>query len=259
MRAARLFLATATLSAGLAAPWEALSQTFPAARVDDPTSRAQAVVERVRTKIAVLKIKRPGTTASATGFLASPRLVVTAAHALDDAESFRVWMNGVAFRPQTVALHPEHDVASVRLAARELHLKPAELAATSSDLINGEELRIVAGPSQPRNADADPARRVIIPAQLAGRVELVGRAGARTSALALHASVNRGDSGSPVVRLRDGKVIGVLCSRELPDNTGVSRVAYAVPVELLQPWLARLEPRRGDQRADEEFYLLPRR
>ncbi len=72
--------------------------------------------------------------------------------------------------------------------------------------------------------------------------------------LALEASVERGDSGSPVVRVRDGRVVGVLSSRRLPDETGVSRVAYAVPAEVVHPWLdaaaRRLTPAR-----DEDFYL----
>jgi S1-C subfamily serine protease len=70
--------------------------------------------------------------------------------------------------------------------------------------------------------------------------------------LTLDANVERGDSGSPVIRVRDGAVVGVLSSRELPGEDGVSRTAYAVPVETVTPWLDGVTK----PAADDDFYLF---
>jgi V8-like Glu-specific endopeptidase len=68
--------------------------------------------------------------------------------------------------------------------------------------------------------------------------------------LAMRATVEQGDSGSPVLRSRTGEVVGLLISREAPDPAGFSYQAYALPVELFREWLDRPDP------AGDDFYLL---
>jgi hypothetical protein len=72
--------------------------------------------------------------------------------------------------------------------------------------------------------------------------------------LGLHARIQRGDSGSPVVRAKDGTVVGVVVSREPPDLDGVSLTAYAVPVEAVHPWLETV--RKRERERAREFYLF---
>jgi hypothetical protein len=70
--------------------------------------------------------------------------------------------------------------------------------------------------------------------------------------LAMEASVKRGDSGSPIVRVRDGTVLGLLSGRDLPDGSGVSHTAYAVRLDEIRSWLDAAEPAAAQK---EEFYL----
>jgi S1-C subfamily serine protease len=208
-------------------------------------------VDRARTKVVILKQTR----GAATGFLAYPGLVVTAGHAVADVSLLTAWVNGVPYRAEVVARHPDYDLAMVRLRAPELLLKPAALASTSLTLPAGEPLVILAGPAQGRNATGDPTTRVPIPAAF-DQLSRIGAPNPRPSAmLSMRASVEHGDSGSPVIRVRDGTVVGVLSSRELPDEAGVSRRAYAVPVEALLPWLETAAREAAARAKEEGFYL----
>lgn len=210
---------------------------------------AREAADRARTKIVILKTVRAGAAGSATGFMAGPGLAVTAGHAVSRATAVTAWLNGVSYPARVSALHPSLDLAALRLRAPELQLKPLELAERSTDLLPGEELLILAGPSQGPNARGEPTTRVLIPATFRRRGEMRDPDGRVGTMLTLNATVERGDSGSPVIRVRDGKVVGVVSSRELPDAEGVSRTAYAVPVEALAIWLRDVE-------ADGEFYLF---
>ena len=58
----------------------------------------------------------------------------------------------------------------------------------------------------------------------------------------LLARAQPGDSGSPVLRLSDGAVIGILRGRTFPDGTGRSETAWAVPIEAAHALLDRLHP-----------------
>jgi len=217
-----------------------------------PSGRAREAADRSRTKIVILKTARPESSGSATGFLARPRLAVTVGHALSAVTATTAWLNGVPYRTEVVATHPDYDLAVLRLRAPELQLKPVVLASSSVEMNAGEELLVLAGPSQGPNAKGEPNDRVLIPARFRARGPVRDPGGKVGTMLTLEASVERGDSGSPVLRARDGAVVGVLSSRELPDAEGISHTAYAVPVEALNSWLDRVVPAG----MDEEFYLF---
>jgi S1-C subfamily serine protease len=216
-----------------------------------PSRRAREAADRSRTKIVILKTARHETGGSATGFLARPGLTVTAGHAVSAAASITAWLNGVSYRAGVVASHPDYDLAVLRLHAPELQLKPVQLAPTSAEIQPGEELLVLAGPAQGPRAMGEPNDRVLIPARFRARGPVRDPSGKVESMLTLDASVERGDSGSPVLRARDGAVVGVLSSRELPDEEGVSHTAYAVPVEALNTWLNRVA-------GNDDFYLFRR-
>lgn len=213
------------------------------------------ITDRARTKVVVLKMRKPGElSSSATGFVVAPRVVVTTSHAVVDSGAITVWLNGVSYAASVLSTQPEHDLALLSLRAPDLYLKPIELADNTDNLAAGSPLVIVAGPSQPRDAHGEPEDRVALPAKFGRRAVLRTPAGGVDTLLALSASVERGDSGSPVLRMSDGKVVGVLSSRELPADDGISHTAYAIPVETLKPWLDRTltSPRPST----EEFYLF---
>jgi S1-C subfamily serine protease len=247
-RAFVLGSAAALLAAGLLAPLRTEGAAGPLS--------AREAADRGRTKVVVLKTERAAGPGSATGFLAAPGVVLTAAHALADAGRVTGWLNGVAYGAETMGTHAEYDLAALRLRTGDLLLKPIALAPTSLDLRAGDELVILAGPSQPPGARGDPADRALIPARFHQRVLVRGVDGKLDLMLALDARIRKGDSGSPLIRARDGSVVGIVVSREQADLDGVSLTAYAVPVEVVHPWLAQL------QRARDEFYLFglpPRR
>lgn len=202
----------------------------------------QEAVDRTRTKVVILKTSRPSGSGVATSVLVRPGVVLTAGHAVARAASITAWVNGVAYPAELLARHPESDLALLRLQAPRLRLKPAELAESSAELAKGEQLVIVAGPSQPTRADGDPAGRIAIPAHFRERRTLRDANGRPGPVLALDAAIERGDSGSPVLRVKDGRVVGILSGRELPMAGGKSATAYAVPIESLYPWIDEAAP-----------------
>jgi S1-C subfamily serine protease len=213
---------------------------------------ARDAADRVRTKVVVLKTVRKSGRGAATGFLARPGLVITAAHAVSPEMRITAWLNGVSYPAAFLLADGDNDLAVLHLQAPALQVKPVELARAATELDEGEELVILAGPSQGPEAKGDPAARLVIPAVYRYRALVPLPNGKRTGMLKLEAAVRHGDSGSPVIRVRDRTVVGVLSSRELPDESGVSRAAYAVPVEALHPWLETAARRR---RPEDDFYL----
>lgn len=227
----------------------ALPALAGAGRAGDPATEA---ADRARTKIVVLKTSRGQVRGAATAFLVRPGLAVTAGHAVEGVTSIVAWLNGVPYRAEVAARHPAHDLAILRLATPRLTLKPLTLAPSSDALRQDEELVILAGPSQGPRAMGDPAERVAIPAAFSRRLRQTDPSGREDTVLSLKAGIRRGDSGSPVLRVSDGAVVGVISARELPDAAGVSRFAYAVPVERVHAWLDEVAARE-DQ--GESFYL----
>ncbi len=213
-------------------------------------------VDRVRTKVVVVKTGRGNLHGFGTGFLARPGLVVTAGHVVDEVASVAAWVNGVGYRADVLETHMDHDLAILGLRAPNLLLKPVELARDSASLRDREALVVVAGAALPPSAEGDPAERIGLPAGFKRRVRLRDPAGRLDTLLELETQVERGDSGSPVVRLRDAAVVGVLSSRQVPGVDGISRAAYAVPVEVLHGWLDAAERKSGRK---SEFYLFRNR
>lgn len=217
----------------------------------------EAAADRIRTRIVVLKTARGGAGGFATGFLASDRLAVTAAHAVDREGGVTGWLNGAPYAVSGVHPHPVEDVAVVALNTPNLLVKPAGMAQTASTLRRGELLYIVTGPSQEAGARAQPQNRRVLPARFSAfvrpRAEL--REGADEGArfrLRLNVSVLPGDSGSPVLD-GQGNVVAVLTSRAAPVD-GQSARAYAVPVDLVRSWVEQV--RHDVHQDDDRFYLL---
>ena len=76
--------------------------------------------------------------------------------------------------------------------------------------------------------------------------------------LRLQAAAIPGDSGSPVLRLRDGAVVGIIRGRTNPDANGRSDTAWAVPIEAAHTLLARVrDPAPMKASPTDRYYLDP--
>jgi len=229
-------------AAGVAARARAAEESVP------PAVREAA--DRFRTKIVVLKGSGPAGRSSATGFLVQPGVVLTAAHFVKADQKILAWLNGVGYPAHLRAQHPSHDLALLTLDAPALLLKPADISDDLMDLDVGEQLLILTGPSQSATARGEPDDRVILPAVYHQRRTVRGTTGRREDVLILGAQVQRGDSGSPVIRVLDHKVVGVTLRRELEADGESSVRVQAAPADLLHAWLTRATPADAD-----DFYL----
>ena len=212
-----------------------------------------------RAKVVILKsreTKRFGRRGAATAFMAAPGLALTAAHAIHDERETLAWLNGASYRTRLLAVDRERDLAVLRIGTGRLLMKPLRLAETSAGLQLREELLVVAGPSQGPQAKGEPRDRKLIPATFGGHRLQRSAQGKRFYHLRLYTAVSKGDSGSPVVRVRDGKVVGILVTREEPEDGSPSAVAYAAPIEWATPVLAEARKVLQQFNPDTDFYLL---
>lgn len=223
------------------------------------SDRAVDAAERIRTKVVVVRTAQADHHGYATGFLAAPGLVLTSAPAVKGLTSAVAWINGVAYSATVAAVHPSSDVALLRLRAPELLLKPAVLAESTRGLSPEEELVVVTGPTQPASTDTEPMARRVRAVRFSSEITQRNAQGKPGPVLLLRGSTERGDSGSPVIRVRDGAVVGIVIGRELADSQGVSRAAYAVPADALSSWLADFSHATVDTPSaaapKDDFYL----
>lgn len=169
-----------------------------------------------------------------TGFLARPGVVVTARHV---AETFvqGVGREGLDFRPGMTArlqfgagvsvplfrpllVHPFWDFAALELTHIPLDRLPLVLAEQPPVPLRGSEVVVVGFPL-PGELSVEEAARAkhIQPGQLTG----TGRVDSRwepVEALRCDALTLPGNSGSPVVDLAEGRVLGVHFAREEPSG-----------------------------------------
>jgi S1-C subfamily serine protease len=241
---------------GSAAPAADTPSPNPPHRLSD---RAADMVDRIRNKVIVVRTAHSDHHGFATGFLAAPGMVLTSAHAVSGLTTAVIWINGVAYSATVAAVHPDLDVALLRLRAPELLLKPVTLAESTRNLEPDEELVAVPGPAQPASTNTEPASRRARPLRFGSQITQRNAQGRPGPVLLLKGSTERGDSGSPVLRARDGVVVGIVVGRELEDADGMSHAAYAVPVDAFQAWLASYAREAAQTSADapppDDFYL----
>lgn len=202
---------------------------------------ADAVGQRVAPRVAPVRVSRGSATATGNAFRIADRLYLTAAHTLREARAIVVLVPGAdALSATVVSESPEHDLALLQVArsagkAGWLALQP------SRSVRPGEELAVISRrPAPSPSGEARNAYGVfLIPARSEGWSNRPGPAGTPLPQLVLDAQIERGDSGSPVVRLRDGSVVGIATHRESPVAGIGSATAFAVPTELAVPLLSR--------------------
>jgi S1-C subfamily serine protease len=218
------------------------------------------LVAWARPKVVLIQIQTGGVPRWGTGFLAARGRVLTNEHVVRSAQAVIVWANGAPYRARVAAVDDAQDLAALILPDAALELKPLALAGNGRGN-PGEPVLILASRTQVvRTSRAAPAGRLAhvspVPGTAWEYTWLHWANGAPAVDRRLEARAIPGDSGSPVLRLSDGAVIGIVRGRTYPDESGRSETAWAVPIEVAHALLARVADRvlPGGEKA-ERFYL----
>ncbi len=216
----------------------------------------EELVAWARPKVVLISVQTAGVPRWGTGFIAERGRVITNEHVVQGARGITVWANGAAYRARVAATDAPRDLAAVVLPEASLELKPLALAPDSRGR-PGEAVVILASRAQ-INRGRGVVRVWPVPGSTWGHAWLRWPNGLLDFDLRLHARAVPGDSGSPVLRLRDGAVVGIIRGRTNPDASGRSASAWAVPVEAARALLDQLQvPSTTGRPAPERYYLEP--
>jgi S1-C subfamily serine protease len=206
------------------------------------------VLERVRPKVVLVLAQVGQAERGGTGFIAGPSLVLTSEHVVRGARRVQVWINETAYAAEVVRAEVERDLAVLSVRDAPLSIKALPLANALST--TGDERVMIIGchPTLVRGRTPR-VRQSIIPARFQRVAWYGGALKSPWGTVELAASVEHGDSGGPVIRIRDGAVIGVVRARNAPDDAGRSTTAWAVPIEAAREMLPRDQrPTTNDHR-----------
>jgi S1-C subfamily serine protease len=213
-----------------------------------------------RPKVVLITLQVGGVSRWGTGFIAERGRVLTSAHVVRGAAAVTVWANGTPYRGRVAAVDAAHDLAALVLADASLELKPLDLAPDGRGrpgdavVILASRVQFAPGPRGTRWARG--VRVWPVEGSAWDYAWLQWADGPSDVGLRLLARAQPGDSGSPVLRLRDGAVVGILRGRMYPDGAGRSETAWAVPIEDARALLARSrEPLPGAPAPRERYYL----
>ena len=161
--------------------------------------------------------------AEGTGFVIHPDgLIGTCAHVVNGASDIDVTVNGKKHRAVVVATDYEHDLALLKIQARNL---PYLSIAPARTVEQGEAVTVL----------GFPLSNLLGSSIKVTQGTILGFSDDKNQ-VQIDATVNPGNSGGPVVD-RDGNVVGVASA--LLDAVGISSVAFAVSVERLTALLKR--------------------
>jgi S1-C subfamily serine protease len=220
------------------------------------------LVEDIRSKVVLVHVRVGMTERAGTGFVAGPGLVLTSEHVVRDGRRTTVWINETAYEATVLRADTARDLAVVAVRDVPLTIKALPLADARTTK-EGEALVIIGCHPTLAEGRVPRVRQSIIPARFRRLAQLSGPLAGPSGTVELAASVQQGDSGSPVIRLRDGAVIGVVRARNLPVPDGRSWTAWAVPSEAARDLLPTPPPavaRRSPVKAPappEDYYLAP--
>ena len=186
----------------------------PVERPDDPQARAIAAVAEAST--VRVSAGTCGLESSGTGFVAGPSYVVTNAHVIAGAGTIRVAGSSGTHDATAVLFDPELDVAVLFVP----DLRAPVLTLAREDPERGAFAAVLGYPN------GGPLR--IVPAAVAGEYRATGRdiygeERVRRDILEIHADIERGNSGGPLM-LADGTVGGVVFAEARTDD----EVGYAL-------------------------------
>jgi S1-C subfamily serine protease len=247
----RRILSSLLFSVALVSLWfiPALAATSP-----------QEMLEEVRPKIVLVHVRVGVTERAGTGFVAGPGLVLTSEHVIRDGRRTTVWINDTAYAANVLRADAARDLAVLAVRDVSLVIKPL-LLADAATTKQGEPLVIIGCHPTLVGGRTPRVRQSIIPARFLRLAQFAGLLAGPSGTVEMAASVEHGDSGSPVIRLRDGAVIGVVRARNTPIQDGRSWTAWAVPIEAARdmlptpaPAVARRPPVKAPAAA-EDYYL----
>jgi S1-C subfamily serine protease len=225
---------------------------LPARATPDPN----ALLEWARPKVVLVYVQTSGPARWGTGFVAERGRIITNVHVVQDARAVTVWANGAPYRAQVAATDGSRDLAVVVVPDARLEMKPLALARDGRGP-PGEAVMILASRVQ-MNWGRGSVQVAPVTGSSWGYTWLRWPNGLSDFDLRLQAAAIPGDSGSPVLRLRDGAVVGILRGRTNPDASGHSDTAWAVPIEAAHALLARVrDPAPSNASPLEQYYLEP--
>jgi S1-C subfamily serine protease len=172
----------------------------PVERPDDPQARAIAAVAEAST-VRVVAVTC-GFQSSGTGFVVAREYVVTNAHVVAGGRTLRITGSAGTHDAEAVFFDPDFDIALLRVPG----LDAPVLSLAARDPVRGAVAAVLGYPG------GGPLR--IVPAAVAGSYDALGRdiygaARVERNVLEIHAEIDRGNSGGPLM-LVDGTVGGVV-------------------------------------------------
>lgn len=215
----------------------------------------EAVLERARPKVVLVQVCTGSTDRAGTGFIVGPGLILTSEHVVRGGHRATLWINEAPYAAAVLRADPERDLALLTTRDVSLSIKALPLASAATTA-PGEPLLILGCHPVLQGGRAPRVRQSLIPARFRGLVRPGGALAGPDGAIELEANIEHGNSGGPVIRLRDGAVIGVVRARNAPLADGRSRTAWAIPIETARSLLPAPEAvTRPLPNAAGEFYL----
>lgn len=208
-----------------------------------------------RPKVVLVYVQTRGAPRWGTGFVAERGRIITNDHVVQGARTVTVWANGAPYFARVAAMDGARDLAVLTVPAARLEIKPLALARDGRDA-PGEAVAILASRVQVTAGGGSVQIRTVSGSSW-GYTWLRWPNGIADFDLRLTAMALPGDSGSPVIRLRDGAVVGILRGRTNPDASGRSDTAWAVPIEAARALLARIPASPEPANPRDEYYLQP--
>jgi S1-C subfamily serine protease len=194
------------------------------------------VLQQSRAKVLLVHARVGGAERAGTGFIVGPGLVLTSEHVVRGARRITLWINEAPYAASVTRADPARDLALLSVEEAALAIKPLPVsdAATTRP---GEPVLILGCHPRLLRGRVPRVRQSVISGHFQRLGQFSGALASPEGAIELLASVERGDSGSPVIRVRDGAVIGIVRARNPAGADGRSRTAWAVPMEAARPLL----------------------
>jgi len=209
-------------------PFPAVAGPIAPVERPDPASVRRPGVGRASASVVRVVGTACGLAVSGSGWVASPRLVVTAAHVVAGQRDTTVEVAGVdePLAARAVAFDPRNDLAVMRLD-RPLGIRPLPLASSAP----GEPVAILGYPNDgPLSASAGRIGRTTL--VLAD--DAYGRGPVTRKVTSLRGRVRHGNSGGPAVNTR-GEVETTVFAARIGSEGG-----FGVPSDVVRSALARV-------------------
>jgi S1-C subfamily serine protease len=200
---------------------EAAAPRSPAPVTEAPAPPAGAPsIEDVVARVSAAVVGVETTTGRGTGFFATPNLLLTNAHVVNNESNVTVRLsNGATMRGRVERVSLDLDLAIVRAEADARQAQVLQLGSASA-VRPGQEVIAIGSPLGLQNTVT---RGIVSALRTAGGVDLIQT----------DAAINPGNSGGPLLD-RDGRVVGVTTlklSRTTAESLGFAiAIAHAVPL-----------------------------